>query len=101
MIFSQYAKTYMVLVDYPTIRGQYIKYHFKKAISNPLHTNIDVQIRRLISELPTEGVNCISKLQYHCANMNFYEKIRYDRLFQLVTHKGGESAMNYINRLQN
>ena len=33
--------------------------------------------------------------------MNFSEKSRYDRIFQQVTHKGGESAMNYIKRFQN
>ena len=33
--------------------------------------------------------------------MNFAEKIRYDRLFQKVTHKGGESEINYIKRFQN
>ena len=33
--------------------------------------------------------------------MNFGDKSRYDRTFQHVTHKGGESAINYINRFQN
>ena len=33
--------------------------------------------------------------------MNFADKIRYDRTFQQVTHKGGESAINYIKRFQN
>ena len=33
--------------------------------------------------------------------MTFSEKIRYDRTFQQVTHKGGESAMNYIKIFQN
>ena len=33
--------------------------------------------------------------------MKFYDKRRYARPFQYVTHKGGESAMNYINILQN
>ena len=33
--------------------------------------------------------------------MTFAEKIRYDRIFQQVTHKGGESAMNYIKIFQN
>ena len=33
--------------------------------------------------------------------MNFSDKSRYDRTFQQVTHKGGESAINYIKRLQN
>ena len=33
--------------------------------------------------------------------MIFSDKSKYDRIFQKVTHKGGESAMNYIKRLQN
>ena len=41
------------------------------------------------------------KLQSHCANMTFADKSRYDRTFQQVTHKGGESAINYTKRFQN
>ena len=33
--------------------------------------------------------------------MNFSDKSRYNRLLQKVTHKGVESAMNYINGFQN
>ena len=33
--------------------------------------------------------------------MTFTDKSRYDRTFQQVTHKGGESAMHYIKILQN
>ena len=33
--------------------------------------------------------------------MNFADKSRYDRTFQQVTHKGGESATSYIKRFQN
>ena len=33
--------------------------------------------------------------------MTFYDKSRHDRLFQKVTHKEGESEMNYIKRTQN
>ena len=68
---------------------------------NLLHSSIDVHSRRLISKLPGYGVKCILKLQSHCANMTFSDKIRYDRLLQQVTHKGGESEMNYINIFQN
>ena len=48
-----------------------------------------------------DGVKFISKIQSHCANMNFADKIRYDRIFKQVTHKGGESAINCIKRFQN
>ena len=33
--------------------------------------------------------------------MTFADKSRYDRTFQQVTHKAGESAINYIKRFQN
>ena len=55
-----------------------------------LLVNVDIHSRKLIDELPVDGVNFISKLQSHCANKTFSEKIRYDRIFQKVTHKGVE-----------
>ena len=55
----------------------------------------------MISEFPGHGVRYISKLQYRCENMNFYDNSRYDKLFQQVTCKGGESAMKYIKIFQN
>ena len=33
--------------------------------------------------------------------MTFADKSRYDSTFQQVTHKGGESVINYIKRFQN
>ena len=33
--------------------------------------------------------------------MTFADKSRYDRTFRQVTHKGGESLINYIKRFQN
>ena len=66
-----------------------------------MHENIDVHRRRLISELPKDIIKCVEKLQSHSANMTFSDKIRYDRTFQQVTHKGGEYLINYIKRSQN
>ena len=66
-----------------------------------MHANIDVHSRRLISELPKDGIKWIEKLQSHCANITFSDKSRYDRIFQQVTHKGGGSVINFINRFQN
>ena len=71
------------------------------AIRNLLHANSCVHSRRLIAEFPDDGINCMDELQSHCANMTFADKSRYDRTFQQVTHKGGESAINYIKRFQN
>ena len=66
-----------------------------------MHANIDVHIRRLISEFPKDGIKCIEKLQSHCANITFADKSRHARTFQEVTQKGGESAISYIKRFQN
>ena len=102
MIFLQYKETCEVLLDYPKLGGgDIIEEYAKKAIRNILHANIDVHSRRLIAEFPKYGLKCIDKLQSHCANMNFADKCRYDRTFQQVTHKGGESAINYIKIFQN
>ena len=90
MIFSQYTETCKVLLDYPKIEGDdVIEYYAKKAIRNLLHANIYVHSRGLIAEFPKDGIKCIDKLQSHCANMAFFDKSRYYRTFQQVTHKGG------------
>ena len=90
IIFSQYRETCQVLLDYPKIVGDnVIEDYTKKAIRKLLHTNIDVHRRRLIADFPKDGIKCIEKLQSHCENMNFADKIRYDRTFLQVTHKGG------------
>ena len=66
-----------------------------------MHEHIDVHSRGLISEFPKYGVKCIEKLQSNFENMTFANKSRPDRTFQQVTHKGKESAINYIMRFQN
>ena len=66
-----------------------------------MHANIDVHSRRLIAGFPKDGVKCINKLQSNGANMTFADKSRYDRTFQQVTHKGGQSSINDIKRFQN
>ena len=66
-----------------------------------MHAKIDSHSRRLIAYFPVDGVKCIAKLQSHCANMTFADKSRYNRIFQQVTHKGGQSAINYIKIFQN
>ena len=94
MVFSQYRETYEVLRDYPKLEGVNIKVYVKMAIRNLLHANSCVHSRRLIAEFPDDGIKCIQKLQSHCVNMTFADKSRYDRTFQQVTHKGGESAIS-------
>ena len=52
MIFSQYKETCEVLLDYPKIGGEDIKYFIKKAIRSLLllHDNIDIQSISLVDE---------------------------------------------------
>ena len=102
MIISQYTENFEVLLDYLKIGGDdIIEDYLRKAIRKLLHANIDVHRRILIAEFPKDGIKCIEKLQSHCANMNFADKSRCDRTFQQVTHKGGESAINYTKKFQN
>ena len=81
--------------------GGNVKEYAKQALRNLLHANSDMHSRRLIAEFPTDGMKCREKLQSHCANMTFADKSRYDRTFQQVTHKGGESAISYIKIFHN
>ena len=94
MIFSPYRETCEVLLDYPKIGGDdVIEDYAKTAIINLLHANIDIHSRILIADVPKDGIKYIEKLQSHCANIDFADKSKYDRTFQQVTHKGGESAI--------
>ena len=90
MIFSQYKETCGVLLDYPKIGGDdIIEDYFKKAIRNILHANIDVHSKRFIAEFPKHGIKCIEKLQSHCANMIFPEKVDMTGLFNKSHIKEG------------
>ena len=89
MISSQYKETCEVLLDYPKNEGMILLKIMQKRIYGIFCMHIDVNSRRLISELSKDGIKCIEKLQSHCANMNFSDKSRYDKTFQQVTHKGG------------
>ena len=75
MIFSQYKETCEILLNYPNIGDEDIKYYVKKEISNIPHANINVHSRSLISEFPGDELRCISKIQSHSANMTFSEKV--------------------------
>ena len=59
-----------------------------------MHASIDVHSRRLIAQFPGDGKSFIEKQQSHFADMTVADKIRYNRIFQQATHKGGESIMN-------
>ena len=91
----------MLLTDYPSIRGEDLPDYDKKATWNLLNSYIDAQNKIIIYEYPKYGEQAISILQCKCANMTFADQIRHNRLFQQVTHKGGDSVINYIKIFHN
>ena len=91
----------MLLTDYLYIRGEDFPDHDKKATRNLLQAYIDAHSQRLIYEYPVWGVQAIKRLKPQGVNMSFYDKIRYNILFQQVKQKLGESATNYIKVFQN
>ena len=64
------------------------------------HAYIYAHNQRLIDEYPGDGVQSISRLKYQCENITFSGQSRYNRLFQQVIHKRGESEINYIKIFQ-
>ena len=52
MIFSKYRETFEVILYYPAIGGEDIKYYVNKATRNNLHANIYVHSIILVSEFP-------------------------------------------------
>ena len=98
---SPFSETYMLLMDYPSIRREEIPDQAKNSVLNLLHQYIDAHNQRLFDELPGDGVQYISRFQYQCANMIIVDKIRYIIMFQQVVHKRRESEINYIKRLHN
>ena len=64
MIFSQYKETCEVLLDNQKIGGEDIKDFSNNSIRNILHENIDVNSRRLIDDLPADGIECIKNFNH-------------------------------------
>ena len=64
MIFSQYKETCEVLLDDLKIGGENITEFAEKSIRNILYANIDVNIRRLISEFPGNGIKCTEQCNH-------------------------------------
>ena len=66
-----------------------------------MHAYIDAHNQILFDEYPGDGVKAIKILKSQCANMTFSNQGRYNRLFQQVIYKGGDSDINYIKIFQN
>ena len=91
----------MLFMDYPSIREEYFPDYAKKAAWKLLNAYIDAHSQSLIDEYPENGGQAISILQSKWASMTFVEQSRYNKLYQQVIHKGGESAINYIKIFHN
>ena len=62
---------------------------------------IDANSQIFIDKYPIYVVQAISRLKYQCAYMTFSYQITYNRLFQQAIHKGVESEIDYIERIEN
>ena len=88
----------MLLMDYPSIIGEYLRNYAKKATWDLLHEYVDSHSHLLIYKYPRNGVQAIKILQSQCSNTTFSHQIISSRLFQKVIHKRGESEINYISK---
>ena len=82
ILFSPISELYMLLMDYPSTRGEELPYYSKKSTWDLLYAYIDSHSKILVDECPGNGVQDISRFKYQCANMTFAEKNRYNRMFQ-------------------
>ena len=67
----------MLLMNYPSIRAEYLLDCAKNSVWKFLHAYIDTQIQILIDEYPGDGVQAISRIQSQCSNMTFYDQGRH------------------------
>ena len=86
----------MLIMDYPSIRGEEIPDYAKTSTWNLLYAYIDEHSQRLTDECTGYVVKYISRLQSQCVNITFDDQIRYNRMFNQVVHKRGESLINLI-----
>ena len=86
----------MLLMDHVYIIWDDLTDYSKKAPWNLFHSYIYSHSQIIIDEYLGDVVQDISRLKSQCANMNFADQIRENRLFQRVMHKEGGSAIKYI-----
>ena len=96
-ILSQFKQTQQVLANYPDLDDG-IDDWVDQALWNLLHDYADSDVKDLLEEHLGLGVIALARVQRHCAMVTFVDKKRYNKLFQAVTHKHRESALNYIKR---
>ena len=98
-ILSQFKENSVLLME--SIKREYLPGYAKKATWNLLHAYIDAHIQIFVDGYPGDKVQDISRFQYQCPNITFSDQIRYNRMFQKVIQKSGDSAINHIKIFQN
>ena len=101
IVLSQFNQTCMLLMEYPSIEEDGMTDYSKQTTWNLLNAYIYAHSQRSIYEYPEKGLEAITRLQSQCANMTFSDKNIYNRQFQKVVHKWGESAIKYIEIFEN
>ena len=89
----------MFLMEYTSMRGEDFQDDSKQATWKLLCAYIDTHSQSLIDYYSEGGVQAITRFQSQCTNKNFSGNSRYNRLFQQMVHKVGDSEINYINIL--
>ena len=56
MVLSHFKETYMLLMDYPSTRGEALPDYTKNTIWNLLHAYIDAHSQILIYKYPVDGL---------------------------------------------
>ena len=74
----------MLLIDYPSKRGNELPDYSKNSTWDLLHTYIDAHSQILIDECQGYGVHAISILKSQYKSITFYDQRRYNRMFQQV-----------------
>ena len=87
IVLSQFKETYIVLMEYASIRGNDSLDYAKNATWNLFHSYIDAHSQILIDEYTVDGVQAISIMQQKCANMTFSDQSKYNIMFQRVTQE--------------
>ena len=90
-MLSPFEETYVMLIEYSSIRGGNIQNYASKDIRNIFHSYIDAHSHRLIDDYPGYVLEATTGLQSQFSRIIFSDKNTYNRLFQQVLHKVGES----------
>ena len=72
----------MLLMDYPSIRGEYLPDYDKESTWDLLRAFIDANSQVLTDEFPGDRAQAISIFKSQCENMTFVDQIRYNGMIE-------------------